>query len=391
MNLFSSLISSLFGSTSSSGVTVSFTSAQQHTVVMDCWNILSETLASMPIHLMRRTFKDGEWHTEKVYDHPLYDILNLQPNNEMTQYTWIESMMMNVVSRGNAFSQIVRNNRGDIIGFYPLLTDNMRIVRSENGRLGYIYSSNEHGEVWLEPYEIYKITYKTFDGIVGMSPIEYSANAIGMSMALEEFGGNFFKNGTNGGAVFELESPISETAFDRLKGTIKDSWSGLTNSGKPMLLDGGLKYKQVQVKNNESQFLESRKFQKAEIASIYRVPLHLLNEMDAATFSNITQQSTEFATNTMTPWVNRFEQPLNIIIKTIDPTLFATFNMDALLRGDLATRYESYGKAITNGFLSINEVRKKENLNPKEGMDELLIPLNMTQGGNDAKTDESPN
>ncbi len=383
----SSIFSSLFGRTSSSGVTVNLTTAQQHTVVMDCWNILSETLASMPIHLMRRTFKNGEWYTEKVYDHYLYDILNLQPNDEMTQYTWIEAMMMNVVSRGNAYSQIVWSNSGKILAFIPLLSDRMTVVRAKSGELGYIYNHETLGNVWLEPKEVYKTTYKTFDGVVGMSPIEYSANAIGMSMALEEFGGNFFKNGMTPGAIFELEEGLSEEAFFRLKNDIKEEYKGLSKTNEPMFLDGGLKYKQIQVKNNESQFLESRKFQKAEIASIYRVPLHLLNEMDAATFSNITQQSTEFATNTMTPWVNRFEQPLNIIIKSIDPSLFVTFNMDALLRGDLATRYEAYGTGIMNGFLSRNEVRKKENLNPQEGMDELLTPLNMQQGGEDAKTD----
>ena len=254
MNLFPSLISSFFGSTSSSGVTVNLTTAQQHTVVMDCWNILSETLASMPIHLMRRVFIDGEWHTEKAYDHYLYNIFNLQPNNEMTQYTWIETMMMNVVSRGNAFAQIVWSERGEIIAFLPLLTDRMRIVRSKSGKLGYIYTHETMGEVWLEPREIYKITYKTFDGVVGMSPIAYSANAIGMSMALEDFGANFFKNGTNGGAVFELEAPLSEESFNNLKTSIKENYTGLMNSGKPMLLDGGLKYKQIQIKNDESNF-----------------------------------------------------------------------------------------------------------------------------------------
>jgi HK97 family phage portal protein len=148
-----------------------------------------------------------------------------------------------------------------------------------------------------------------------------------------------------------------------------------------------MKFKQINVSNNDSQFLESRKFQKAEIASIFRIPPHLVNDLENATFTNISQQSTEFATYTMTPWVQRFEEPLNIILKAIDPTLYVEFNMNALVRGDISTRYEAYGKGIRDSWLTPNEVRNKEGMNPIEGLDDVLIPLNLSKGENDAKTE----
>ena len=395
MNLVSSassILSSLFGGGSSrAGVTVNLQTAQTHTTVMTCYTVISETLASMPLHLMRRVKKKGVWHKERAYDHPLYNVLNLKPNEEMSKFNWIEAMAMNVVSRGNAYSQILRNNKGDIVGFYPLLTDNITVYRTKSGKLGYGYrvglgeKSNKESqrgvEVWLDPKEVYKVTYKSLNGVVGLSPISYSQSAIGLSMAMEEFGAKFFENGANIGGLYEIDKILSEDAFARLRATLKEKYEGLKNSNKPMLLEDGLKFKQISVSNNDSQFLESRKFQKAEIASIFRIPPHLINDLEHATFTNIGQQSTEFATYTMTPWVQRFEEPLNIILKEIDPSLYVEFNMNALVRGDIATRYEANGKAIRDSWKTPNEVRVQEGLNPIEGLDDVLVPLNLSQGG----------
>ena len=367
-------------------VDVNLQTAQMHTTVMTCYTVISETLASMPLHLMRRVEKNGVWHKERAYNHPLYTLFNLKPNDEMSKFNWIEAMAMNVVSRGNAYSQIIRNNRGDIIGFYPLLTDNITVYRTKSGKLGYGYRLQNGGEAWLDQEEVYKVTYKSLDGIVGLSPIAYSQSAIGLSMAMEQFGSNFFKNGANIGGIYEMDNTLSESAFDRLRTSLKEKYEGLKESGKPMLLEEGLKFKQISVSNNDSQFLESRKFQKAEIASIFRIPPHLINDLENATFTNIGQQSTEFATYTMTPWVQRFEEPLNIILQSIDPSLYVEFNMNALVRGDIATRYEANSKAIQGSWKTPNEVRVQEGLNPIAGLDEVLIPLNLTQGGDSAKT-----
>jgi len=383
-NTSSTLFGGLFGAKqSSAGVDVTLTSAQTHTTVMTCYRILSESIASLPIHLMKRTAKSGKVTKEKDYANPLYNLLNLSPNGEMSRFNWIESMMMNLVSRGNGYTQIIRNGRDKVVALYPLLSDNMRIVRSESGELAYIYNTAKTGDVWLEKSQVLHVRGLSLDGISGMSPIMYSANSIGLSMALEEFGSNFFKNGANPGAVYEMPNKLSDDAFERLRTSLKEKYESLKNSGKPMLLEEGLQFKQIGVANNESQFLESRKFQKSEIASIFRIPPHLVNDLEHATFTNIEQQSLEFVTYTLTPWVQRFEQALNIALFA-ETDNYASFNMDAMIRGDIKSRYDAHGTAIRDGWLTRNEVREQEGKNPLDGLDEPILPLNMTQGDTNA-------
>jgi HK97 family phage portal protein len=221
----------------------------------------------------------------------------------------------------------------------------------------------------------------SYDGLHGMSPIEYSKNAIGLSIALEEHGSNLFSHGANPNGVFETDRVLSDEAFERLKADLKSSYTGLSNSNKPMLLEDGIKFKQISLTNNDSQFLESRKFQRSEIASIFRVPPHLIGDLERATFTNIEQQSLEFATYTLTPWVQRFEQAINIALARVYPNLRVDFDMDAMVRGDIQSRYNANGTAIRDGWLTRNEVRIKEGLNPLDGLDEPILPLNMGTGG----------
>ena len=377
------ILGSLFGNKSKAGVNVTLTTAEAHTTVMSCYRVLSESIASMPIHLMKREEKKGVFYKNKDYKNPLYRLLNLQPHEEMTQFSWIEALMMNLVSRGNAYSQIIRNKRDEIIGFYPLLTDSMEIVRSNSGMIGYVYSSEKLGKVWLDKKEIIHVVGMSLDGIHGMSPIAYSANSIGLSIALEEFGSNFFENGANPGAVYEMkEGQLSEIAFNRLRASLKEKYESLKNSGKPMLLEEGLTFKQIGVSNNDSQFLESRKFQKSEIASIFRIPPHMINDLENATFTNIEHQYLAFSTDALTPYVHRFEQALNIALFEPETDHYVSFNMDAMLRGDTKNRYEANGTAIRDGWKTRNEVRKQEGLNPIDGLDDPIMPLNMTEGGN---------
>jgi len=380
------ILSAIFGAESDTGIKVDVNRAEMHTTVISCWRVLSESLASMPLHLMQRELKDGKWIKKKAYEHPLYNLLHLSPNEENTSYNFIEALMLNIVSRGNAFAQIVRNNKNEIVAIVPLLTDNMQIVRSESNKLAYIYSHDKYGEVWLEKEEVIHIVGLSYDGVHGLSPIAYSANAIGMSIAMEMYGAKFFKNGANPTGVFEKDGVLSDEAFERLKASIEEKYTGLLNSSRPMLLEDGLKFNRITIANNEAQFLESRKFQKAEIASIYRVPLHMINELDRATHSNIEQQSIEFVTYTMTPWVQRFEQAFNKALFGNSSEYYVKFNMDALIRGDIESRYTAHRTAIESGWKTRNEVREQEGLNPLDGLDDPIIPLNMAKDG--GNTDE---
>lgn len=377
------------GTESKAGAEVNLLTAQHHTTVMSCWRVISEGIAQLPLHLMERKIdKNGISTKKRAYDHKLYNIFNLQPNYETTSYAWVEAMILNLVSRGNAFSQILRNKRGDIVGFVPLLTDSMEIYRDENKELFYVYHHDRLGRVVLTKSECLHVVGLSFDGIHGLSPISYSRNSIGLSIALEEYSSNLFRNGANPSGVFETDMTLSDEAHKRLKADLENAYVGLKNSGKPLLLESNLKFKQISLSNDDAQFLESRKYQKAEIASIFRVPLHFLNDLDHATFSNIEQQSLEFATFSLTPWVRRIEQSINIILQEQDRKLFVKFNMDSMVRGDIESRYNANGIAIRDGWKTRNEVRIQEGLNPIDGLDEPVLPLNMgTEGGKDVKTD----
>jgi HK97 family phage portal protein len=376
--------------TSKAGTEVTLTTAQKHTAVMSCYAVLAESLAMMPVNLMRRTLNDGKRHKERAYDHRLYNILNLQPNDEMTQYDWIESVCMNLVSRGNAYTQIIRDQRNEIIGFYPLLTDNMEIVRLEDGELAYKYKSDFlKTTVLLYKNEILHFKYRTLDGIHGLSPIAYSRHTIGLSIALEEHGSKHFSNGILGSGVFETPAVVSTDNKAEMREQLTSRYSSLDNASKFLILEQGMTYKPISIPNNDRQYLESREFQKAEIASIFRVPPHMINLLNNATFSNIEHQGIAFTTNTMTPLVKRIEQPLNIALQQEDKELYVSLNMDALQRGDINTRYTANGQAIRDGWKTRNEVRIKEGLNPLDGLDDPILPLNMGKDdGIDGKKEE---
>ena len=374
---FSGWLGSMFG-TSKAGTDVTLTTAQTHTAVMSCYSVLAESLAMMPLNLMRRTVVDGRRHKERAYDHNLYNILNLQPNDEMTQYDWLESVMMNLVSRGNAYTQIIKDQRNKIIGFYPLIADNMEIVRIENGELAYKYKSDFlNTTVLLYKDEVLHFKYRTLDGIHGLSPVAYSKHSIGLSIALEENGSKHFSEGILGSGVFETPAVVAEENKKEMREQLKSNYSSLDNASKFLILEQGMTYRPINIPNNDRQYLESREFQKSEIASIFRIPDHFINLNKNSTFSNIEHQGIAFVTNTMTPMVKRIEQPLNIALQREDPNLYASLNMDALQRGDIKTRYTAYGQAIRDGWATRNEVRGKEGLNSLENLDDPILPLNM--------------
>lgn len=379
-----SAFSSLFA-TSKSGVTVNQTTAMQHTTVFSCYNVLSEGVAGMPLHLMKNTKNNKKTLKEKATDHSLYNRLHLQPNDEMTSFTYVYALMLNLVSRGAAYAQIIYNKRGKPVQLYPLLTDNMTVVRSESGELGYVYDSGRQGmKVFLEKHEILPILGSTLDGITPISPIAKNANSIGLSIAMEEYGSNFFKNGANPSGNFTTDSELSDKAFERLKKDLQANYASLINSGKPMFLEGGLKFDRISIPNNDSQFLESRKYQRSEIAGIFKVPLHMINDLEKSSFNNMEQQSLDFVIHTLRPWVMRMEQAHTVGLFGLDSDYFVKFNMAALLRGDTKTRYEAYGTGIRDGWLTRNEAREMEDRNPIEGLDNPILPLNMTEGGENA-------
>lgn len=385
-SLSGSRYSFFFGGTTA-GKPVNEHTAMQMTAVYSCVRILAETLAGLPLHVYKYNESGGK---EKYLKHPLYKLLHDEPNPEMTSFTFRETLMSHLLLWGNAYAQIIRNARGEVIALYPLMPNKMTVDRDKNGRLFYLYQRSledaptlgKDSLVYLDPSDVLHIPGLGFDGLVGYSPIAMAKNAIGLAMATEEYGAKFFANGAAPGGVLEHPGTIKDPQ------KVKDSWNaayqGSTNSHRVAVLEEGMKYQQIGIPPEQAQFLETRKFQINEIARIFRVPPHMLADLEKSSFSNIEQQSLEFVKYTLDPWVVRWEQNMcrSLLMASEKPTVFIKFNVDGLLRGDYVSRMSGYATARQNGWMSANDIRELENLDriPVElGGDLYLINGAMTK------------
>lgn len=355
-----------FGNTSA-GKPVNEHTAMQMTAVYSCVRILSETLAGLPLHVYRYNDSGGK---EKYLKHPLYKLLHDEPNPEMTSFAFRETLMSHLLLWGNAYAQIIRNARGEVIALYPLMPNKMTVDRDSKGRLFYLYSRTsddaptlgDDSQVYLAPSEVLHIPGLGFDGLIGYSPIAMAKNAVGLAIATEEYGAKFFANGAAPGGVLEHPGTIKDPQ------KVKESWNaayqGSQNAHRVAVLEEGMKYQPIGISPEQAQFLETRKFQINEIARIFRVPPHMLADLEKSSFSNIEQQSLEFVKYTLDPWVVRWEQSMcrALLMESEKPIVFIKFNVDGLLRGDYVSRMSGYATARQNGWMSANDIRELENL-----------------------------
>jgi len=370
-SLYGSTYSFFFGGTAS-GKTVNERTAMQTTAVYACVRILAETIASLPLNVYRST-DNGK---EKATDHQLYNLLHDEPNPEMTSFVFRETLMSHLLLWGNAYAQIIRDGRGRVLALYPLLPDRMTVDRTTDGQLYYEYRKDT-GYAILRPEDVLHIPGLGFDGLMGYSPIAMAKNAIGIAIATEEYGAKFFANGANPGGVLEHPGVVKDP------GRIRESWNavyqGSGNAHRVAVLEEGMKFQSIGIPPEQAQFLETRKFQTEEICRIFRVPPHLVANLDKATFSNIEHQSISFVVHTIRPWLVRLEQGMNkaLLSQSEKGQYFAGFVVDGLLRGDYASRMQGYAVGIQNGFLSPNDVRGLENLNAIEHGDIYAMNGNM--------------
>ena len=377
---------SFFFGGSSSGKRVNERSAMQMTAVYSCVRILAEAVAGLPLHLYRYKEDGGK---EKALDHPLYLLLHDEPNPEMSSFVFRETLMTHLLLWGNAYAQIIRNGRGEVMALYPLMPDRMAVDRDDKGQLYYEYTTSADDApiskgsiVWLKPSDVLHIPGLGFDGLVGYSPIAMAKNAIGLAIATEEYGSKFFANGAQPSGVLEHPGTIKDPQ------RVRDSWmsqfGGSANSNKIAVLEEGLKYTPISISPEQAQFLETRKFQINEIARIFRVPPHMVGDLEKSSFSNIEQQSLEFVKYTLEPWLVRWEQSIQRTLFSADEKkrYFVRFNVEGLLRGDYASRMNGYAVGRQNGWMSANDIRELENLDripAEEGGDLYLINGNMTK------------
>lgn len=387
----------LFGRTTS-GKPVNERTAMQTTAVYACVRILAEAVASLPLHVYEYQDDGGK---KLVHDHPLYYLLHDEPNPEMTSFVFRETLMSHLLIWGNAYAQIIRDGAGRVLGLYPLLPDKMEVQRDDKGNIYYVYSRNsdenptfkEYGNIKLKAENVLHIPGLGFDGLIGYSPIAMAKNAVGMTLACEEYGASFFANGANPGGVLEHPGVLKDPS------KVRESWNsvyrGVSNAHKIAVLEEGMKYQQIGIPPEEAQFLETRKFQINEIARLYRIPPHMVGDLDKSSFSNIEQQSLEFVKYTLDPWVIRWEQSLqrSLLLPGEKGKYFIKLNVDGLLRGDYQSRMNGYAVGRQNGWFSANDIREMENMNPipdEEGGNLYLINGAMTKladAGAFAKTD----
>lgn len=360
------------------GPDVSEMGSLRSTAVYACVRIISESIASLPLALYRQRGRDKE----RALDHNLWPVLHDLANPEMTSMEWREYALSHVLLWGNHWSEIEYDGRGRVVGLWPLRPDKMEGAQRRADGLWWAYRMPDNTLRWIPAARLHHLRGLTTDGVWGLSPIRLVARqAIGLSLATEEFGSRFFSNGARPGLLLKHPGKLSPGGFERLRASFAGEYQGLTNAHKVKILEEGMDISTIGIPPDEAQFLETRKFQVTEIARVFRVPPHLLADLDRATFSNIEHQSLEFVMHTLRPWLVRHEQTIarDLLTPAERSNLYAKYIVEGLLRGDTVSRYQAYATGIVNGFLTRNEARELEDWNPIDGLDEPLVPLNMVE------------
>jgi len=371
---------------STSGTFVNENTAMQTAAVYACVRVISEAIASLPLHVYRYE----ENGSKLLPGHSLYNILHNAPNPEMTSFVFRETLMSHLLLWGNAYAQIIRDGGGRVLALYPLLPNKTDVWRGPDGQIYYTYWRNtdesrpneKSGGVTLSKDDVLHIPGLSFDGLVGYSPIALTKNAVGMAIATEDYGASFFANNANPGGI--LEHPGTLQHPDQIRAAWEMLYKGGNKAHRIAVLEEGLKFHPISVPPEEAQFLETRKFQLDEIARIFRIPPHMVGDLEKSSFSNIEQQSLEFVKYTLDPWVVRWEQTMNqsLLLPSEKASVYIKFNLDGLLRGDYATRMNGYAIGRQNGWLSANDIRRLENMNeitPEDGGDLYLVNGNMVK------------
>ncbi|BAU28967.1 HK97 family phage portal protein [Aneurinibacillus soli] len=349
----------------------------QLTAVWACVRILSETIASLPLNVYQQM--DGG--KEKAKDHPLYDVLHNVANEEMTAFKFRETAQLHLSLWGNCYAEVEYDKAGRIRGLWPLLPDRTKPVRAKGKKELYYETTIDGQRISLPRERVLHIPGLGFDGLIGYAPLEMARKSFELGMYAERFGSDFFKNGTNVGAVVTHPGTLNDGSFERLRKSLQEKYEGLGKAHRMMLLEEGMTFAKNMIPPNDAQFLETRKFQISEIARFFRVPPHMLADLDRSTFGNIEHQSIEFVTHTIRPWLVRWEQQMQKdLLSEEDRKKFSISHViDGLLRGDIKSRYEAYSIGRQNGWLSADDIRELEDMNAlPDGQGKVyLVPLNM--------------
>lgn len=357
------------------GQQVTTTRAMQMTTVFGCVRVLAESVGMLPCRLLKEEGRERIAAT----GHRLHKLLSLAPNSYMTAQEFWELVVVCLCLRGNFYAYKVMA-LGNVVELLPLDPARVKPKLSDENELFYEVSFKDGSKQTFSQDQIWHVRLFTLDGINGLNPISYARQAIALGLSTEEHGSRLFTNGAVTSGVLATEQALTDEAFGRLKKQFTGEHMGVANAHKPMILEMGLNWKPISLNAEDSQFLETRKMQRDEICAIFRVPPHLVASLEKATFNNVENLGLSFVNYALVPFLTRIESRIRVgLLSPKDQANhYAKFNAGALLRGDLKGRYESYGKGIQWGILSPNDCRELEDLNPRDGGDIYLTPLNMT-------------
>lgn len=344
--------------------------------VVACIRVLAESIASLPLTVYRRV---DDYTMEKAKDLPIYDLLRWQANAEMTSYEFRHWLMVDALLYGFGMAQIVTNEAGEPVALYPMRSRYVNAFRVEEpnsvfdeedvGKIFYTYK-----EYLIPDSHVLKIDAFTSASLLGESLTSIGSQTLGSSAAADRYAGEWFSNANSPSGFVEFDTRLTEEQYERFLGNWRDNYSGKGNRHSVPIIEGG-HFKPISINHEAAQLLETRKFYRSSIAGLFRVPAHLINDLERATFSNVEHQDIGFVKHSLRPWAVKWEQSIKmkLLPQNGRDELFVKHNFSDLLRGDLPSRYNSYSSAIEHGFLSPNEVRGFEDLNPYEGGDAYRI------------------
>ena len=368
------IFSTLGGGASNTGVRVDENTSLTFAAVYACVRVLSESVASLPIHVMKRE-DNGNVVTDRT--HPIYNLVAKRPNKIMTSYTWRNSLMANLCLQGNSYYIIVRDNAARPTELIYVNPEDVEIKYSG----GEVFYSIKHYDTPFTADNILHFMGLGFDGIKGKSVVELHRDTIGLSIAANKYGGSFYGNAATPSGILKHPGKLSAEAAGRLSTSWNNKYAGgPTNAHRTAILEEGMEFKSISLSPQDADFLNTRKFQVAEIARLFRVPPHMIQDLDRATYSNIEQQSIDFVMHTLRPYLVNLEEEMNrkLFRENEQDSYYIKLNVAGLLRGDSAARADYYREMSSIGVLSINEIRRLEELNdlPGEAGDKHYYPLN---------------
>lgn len=372
---------------SDSGVSITPKNSLQISTVYQCVKVLAESIGMLPLSV----FLENGDSRSKDTKHPLHRLFKVGPNDYMTAQEWKELVVAHICLTGNHFSYINRV-AGKVVELLPLAPGAVSVKLNDNYEVIYNVTFKNGETRPASQEEILHIKTFSTDGLVGLSPVTQNVNALGLAKATEKHGSSLFKNGAKPFGGLKTNGTLKDEQYDRLKSSL-ENYQGADNGFKPLILEGGLEWVQVAITPEDAQYLETRKFQRSEICGIFRVPPHMVGDLERATFSNIEHQGLEFVTHTLMPYLTRIESRILFSLFTTaeQRNRYVKFNVNALLRGDMKARAEFYTKMVQNGAMSPNEIRQKEDMNPRENGDVFLTPLNMAVNGKPVEESEDAN